>query len=179
MPECKDIIYYIISVIGIIVTGIFSYLVWKATKKSTQVAQESYNLSQSIINSQAKLKANIRDQFISKVLSNANVVLEILTIQRSQLTLRMERIPKSCGLSETELAEYFEQKEREIIYKAWEMLNGYIEKYINDSTGKIRKSFYDEEADHATKATIPLIQTFTSLINSLDVMKKGGNILNT
>lgn len=33
MPEYKDVIYYSIYSLGIIVTGIFSFLVWKATKK--------------------------------------------------------------------------------------------------------------------------------------------------
>lgn len=39
MPELKDIIYYCISIVGIIVTGYFSYLLYKVSKLTAEATR--------------------------------------------------------------------------------------------------------------------------------------------
>lgn len=168
MPECKDIFYYSISVLGILITGLFSFFVWRATVKSTQLAQESYNLSQSMINSQKQLKINIKNEYIHAIISRANVVLDSLTVQKEGLIPdKIKEIPKKCGLSEVELAEYFDIKEREIINDAWDILNKYLNKYWTERNGKFKGSFNRDELNEVILSIEKPIEIFNQLVNSL------------
>lgn len=175
MPEYKDIINYIISFSSVAVTGIFSYLVWRATQKSTKVAQESYNLSQSIISSQKQLKVNVKGEFIRLIISRANDVIDILRIQNSGANIsKMKSIPKNCGLSEMQIAEYFDVDERGIINKSWDILNDYLEKFWTDKYGKFKDSFSGNEIDYAITSTTEPLEAFTSLLRKMEELKIGG-----
>lgn len=172
MPEFKDIIYYSISFLGIVITGLFSFLVWKATKKSTQVAQESYNLSQSIINSQKQLKHNVKNEFVRTILLRANDVLVSLEVQRKGLnTAIIAKIPKECGLSEVQLAEYFGLEEREIINKTWDILNNYLDKHWTDKNGQFKGTFSGDELVNVIEAVTEPIEAFNFLINNLEKIR--------
>ncbi len=46
MPECKDVIYYVISVVGIMVTGYFSYLLYKVSQRMAEIADETKRIQE-------------------------------------------------------------------------------------------------------------------------------------
>lgn len=171
MPECKDIINYIITSLGLLVTGIFSYLVWKATQQSTEVAKASYKLSESIINSQLQLKAKIKEEYIRNVCKNINEVIEGLKSQKSALSAyKINNIPRSCGLTEEQIAEFFSDLERQAINNAWESLDNYIQDYWTDTHGKIKESFIGNEAEAARKYINKPLDVFNKLV---ELMEKG------
>ena len=140
MPEWKDIINYVIAIIGILTTGIFSYLVWKATEKSNEVAIASHKLSEAIINSQADLKSKARNEYIRTVLKNASIVKDALNAQSTSFVVdRMKEIQGNCGVTEEKLAEYFEKNETDKINEVWGLLGDYIDNDLKDRYGKFRK----------------------------------------
>lgn len=175
MPECKDLIYYIISSIGILITAIFSYLVWTATNKSNELAQASYKLSESIINSQKELKKDLKLEYARTLLKNAKLVKECLELQQDNLNInKIKDLPKSCGLNQEQIAEYFNEDERLTINNSWEDLDNYIEKYWKDVNGRYKVGFTGCEAEEARNKTIEPLSKFVLLLQNLeDILKKG------
>lgn len=158
MIEDKDIIYYIISSIGILVTGIFSFLVWKATVASNKVANSNYELSRSIIDNKNETNRRIKDEYIDLVISNTQKIKENLLIQQKGLNfLYIQNIPKKCGLTELQLAEFFDAYEAEIIKKCWNELEEYLFVHWKDNHGEFKSSFIGDEASKAKEGTKKVI----------------------
>ena len=129
MPEFKDIIYYIISLLGILITGLFSFLVWRATKKSSEATIASYRLSESIINANKKIHERLRKQYLLHLAKNVAEVMRILEIQKKSSNLVViDQIPRNSGLNNKEVAEFLPDK-MEDVSKLWSLLNDYLNVY--------------------------------------------------
>jgi len=169
MLEYKDIITYSFSALTIIITAIFSYLVWKATKENAEVAKASYKLSESIVNSQKQIKQSIKEEYIRKVLNNAKEVREILQAQKIKLNAdKMKNAPKSCGLSDEQLAEYIDSTERLRISKAWEYLAEYLNNCWQDHNGVMKVGFAGDEAQMARNGLEKPMYVFDELIKVME-----------
>lgn len=170
MIEDKDIVYYIISSIGIFITGIFSFLVWRATVANNKVAKSNYELSRSIIENKNETNRRIKDEFINLIISNTKKVKENLLIQQKELNfVYIKTIPKKCGLTELQFAEFFDAYEIEIIKKCWNELDEYLFKYWKNSCGEFKNSFIGDEATKAKEGTKKIISICNAILEYYEV----------
>lgn len=145
MPELKDIITYILTVLNILVIGIFSYLLWRATVQSNK-------LSEAIIKTNKELEANIQAGLLKEVINQAEEVITALSPSEDKLLFAtLPKIPLKCKLEPEELARLNEE-ERELIDKFWEIYRDYIKNYWIEPSGNFRKSFGGQGFKHAAQA---------------------------
>ncbi len=164
LAEQKDLINYIISSIGILVTAIFSYLVWRATVKSTEVSQRSYELTQAILKDQAKIDNATKEEFKETLLNVVGVVKKILiNTKDNNGYVSMSRIPREHGLSENTVAKYFDKSERDCIKKSWDKLDDYMNQHFTEIDGNHKTTFRGNELDIAKQSLVEVILEFELL----------------
>lgn len=169
MPECKDIINYIISFFGIVVTGIFSFLVWKAAQKSNEIAKANYKLSESIIKSQENLNKAVKIECLKTVLHTAIEIKSVLTSHSENLlTKKVIELPKNSGLSKEQTAEFLDISVKDKINEAWNSLENYISNNLLDHYGRVKGTLYSDEVERIQKNTSIPIEKFQELIEIID-----------
>jgi len=138
LPEIKDIIEYVIAVIGLITVGIFGFAIWSVAKKSLDMAEASYRLAEQLADIQIEKETSGRNSFrrgfviarvdpIIKQLKNLNQISDIHEI----ITLSAE--PR---LSYEELGRYFSAREAALIKEAWTSLSKYLSDYWLNMKGE-------------------------------------------
>ncbi len=87
MPEIKDFITYIISILGIIVSGIFSFIVWK-------LSDATYKLSKSVASRQEYIEKLDKNNKLVIILNDINVAKEFMnnTLHREYEIMQLESI---------------------------------------------------------------------------------------
>lgn len=169
MPECKDIINYIITFFGIVVTGIFSFLVWKATQKSNEIAKANYKLSESIIKSQENLNKAVKIECLKTVLHTAIKIESVLTSHsKNLLTKKVIELPKNSGLTKEQTAEFLDSLVKDKINDAWNSLESYITNNLLDDFGRMKGTLYSDEVERIQKNTSVAIEKFHQLIEVLN-----------
>ncbi|WP_312117926.1 hypothetical protein [Brevibacillus reuszeri] len=171
-----------IAVIGVAVTGFFSFLVWQATKESAKAAKASANaaiesanaakasfeLTQMIMQKEEKKDHALRYQYRRKALLIAMKVHHALLNQNPNIKVYLiMECPKEPGLSLEEMVTYFSDEEAAQMNRAWDSFNAYLQKHWpNHQTG--RDSFSSEEARAASIETSGPIGEFHNLIEMLN-----------
>lgn len=128
-----------IALSGVVVTALFSLLVWLATVKTADVADATYKLSAELASKEEKraetYKRIMRRQLVPYILKesqkihDAVVDTEVRNIHR-KLTYDA---PERLDVNMSELAEYFSEDEADLITKAWEIYDDYRRKYYKSS----------------------------------------------
>lgn len=131
-----------IQVIGIAVTGLFSYFVWKATQKQADATDETANLTAATLELTKQL-AQRDEQKVSEIHSKIKKQLTVIIIADTE-----EAYKKITGLSREEIfnklsqgtgklrvgikdiAEYFTTEEYDAIMDGWNSYNEYLRKYL-------------------------------------------------
>lgn len=174
MLETKDIIYYVISTLGITVTGIFSYLIWKTTKKSNDISKKTIELSEqtleltkAVMLTEEQKKKAIKNEYKRIILKNAKEVEKALVIEPFKFDPhRLVGIPNKCGLDGKQLGTYFNEKEVEMINTTWDKLNNYLDEYWPGiKEGQI---LYGDKYNEAIDKITYLIDTFHLLITNFE-----------
>jgi hypothetical protein len=144
MIESKDVVYYIISSISILITGIFSLLVWIATKESAnaskataEMAAATLELNRLTIERQEQRESEhrmaMRLQYITPILKTAKSIYNALvSTNGGEIDKALRKISFSHGISPEEIAKYFLIHEVEQINNAWDTFDNYLTLYFKD-----------------------------------------------
>jgi uncharacterized protein YpmB len=141
-----DIISTVISALGVIVTGTFSYLIWQANKNSAEAAEsaaktalESAKISKIALDNQLnevslrKLKEEketiiFRGDLTFKAM---NIFQVLVPLHDNGVTSeQLKKIPTTLNFSKDDLVKHFTQEESVILTQAQHLLDGYIKNYF-------------------------------------------------
>lgn len=131
-----------IQIIGIIVTGIFSFLVWKATQKQAEATIETAKLTSATLELSKRLaekaeiqnkefKEKIRRQLKVKILTVFDSVFNALNaLSREQIHRQVTSAIKDLDVDDKEIASNFTKDEFDAITDAWNSYKEYLRKYF-------------------------------------------------
>jgi hypothetical protein len=130
-----DLISNVIAFMGVLVTGYFTYLVYKATKATADVAEATLELSREIATKEEERVKNyrriMRRQLVPYILKESQKVHDaVVDIDEMSIFRKLTNVaPKSLNIDMSELAEFFNEGEVKTITRAWETYDDYLRKY--------------------------------------------------
>ncbi|GAA4854592.1 hypothetical protein GCM10023310_36890 [Paenibacillus vulneris] len=130
----------VITASGVLVTGFFSFLVWKATKETANVARSSHLLAEQIDMRLREMRSNTKEIYYKLIISNADYVWKFLMRPNDDKKLLLDQynaLPKTPGISTEKIAEYFNKEEKDLILGLWKKFDSYIKDYWTDEYGNI------------------------------------------
>jgi hypothetical protein len=134
----------------------------EAAEASARAAQLSGDIAKLIYEEKEKRDSMIKQQLRRIVLMNAKKVLAILTPQTTQTHISSEAIrylPENCGVEAIQQGEYLDSNDLDMIDKAWDSLDKYIDSHFRDSAKNIMsKSVLKEQVEKDAQETIRLFQ---------------------
>lgn len=121
MLEAKDWVNFSLTFLNIVVTGFFSFLVWRATRKGVE-------LSETIHNSKKKEEANLREGIRWRVIGNLS---RIYLVELPKIVANINTIEKIKMLvpDEETIAINFDLEEQKRIYTYLSSLDEHLESY--------------------------------------------------
>jgi hypothetical protein len=132
----------ILATINIIVMGLFTFLVWRATKNGAEAAKATYELNERLVRITESEKNLLRDLYLSKIIVELQRVISVVEEQgRSLNTSLMKSVIKPKMLTDEQLAKCFSSEERHIIEYPYVIFQEYLEKYWLSSTGEFEGGF--------------------------------------
>ena len=158
MPEAKDWITYVLTVISIIVTAWFSYRVLKATEATNELSKQ---ISRAEEERQKEFKMKMRKQLIPEILNqskaahNATVDLDARNING-----KLKTAPKELLITNEELASYFSQEEITAIKEFWAVYSNYRQTYF-------KETYNGNEIELLLDNAAPVAETYSDLVNIL------------
>ncbi|ASS76834.1 hypothetical protein CIG75_19060 [Tumebacillus algifaecis] len=164
--EFKDWVASILSLAGIIVTGWFSFLLWRANQKSAIIAAASLELTESITQSSLAERDVLREEYRKKAVAKAQSFLKGLTLLRDEKnTTLLNEIPINHGFTAVELSLYFDQSQRDMIERAWNSFRDFTERHRITADGRIKTTFYHGEHAAMISGTSTPIKEFEDFIS--------------
>lgn len=132
-----DVIANFIAAIGVLVTGIFSCLVYRATSATAKVAEETLNLNKRLIEEEKRRteeQKKIMRMHLSRVILDETRKVEnaLASIDEMIIYRNLYKVPAHLSVQTKELAEYFSSEEISIIRKAWDSYEQYRNDYFQD-----------------------------------------------
>ncbi|EEG78382.1 hypothetical protein [Dethiobacter alkaliphilus] len=132
-----------ISVAGVMVTAIFSFLLWRATIQTNDVAKASYKLSETIAKTQKSVQSALHNELLENMLQQAEIAKNILLQVKDTYTGKtsffsrgaIRKLPINV-ITKEELAEYFNDEERKIIKDAFDGIEEYVSRYSERYSAK-------------------------------------------
>ncbi|MEK1832517.1 hypothetical protein AAAC51_37175 [Priestia megaterium] len=158
MPEAKDWITYVLTVISIIVTAWFSYRVLKATEATNELSKQ---ISRAEEERQKEFKMKMRKQLIPEILNqsktahNATVDLDTRNINK-----KLKTAPKELVITNEELASYFSEEEITAIKEFWAVYSNYRKTYF-------KETYNGNEIELLLDNAAPVAETYSDLVNIL------------
>jgi hypothetical protein len=130
-----------ISGVNVIITGFFSFLVWQATKQASDTAQSSLDLSKEILGRQLREEQAAKELYMNRVYRKAVKVQWAVWSQLGGLKPELlMTAPRTHGLTEIELAKYFDDTQRETTVTIWDLFNQYLRPVWLDETGDVKRN---------------------------------------
>lgn len=138
MPEFKDWIYYGIYLVGIIVTGIFSYVIWKVTKEGALATKDTADLAKATndLNKQIfekdhhSMRVQIKDQLL-KVIKPIQDAL--ISTDGPEIDKCLKQLQLSNPISAYHIAKHFNETDANQINWSWAVFEDYKSNYYKDS----------------------------------------------
>jgi hypothetical protein len=153
-----------ISLLSVVVTAWFSYMVYKVSHRSTQIAQESFVFSKTNVekgNQEKQLsKEGKKRQLISDIYNRVEEVIHALTTMDPTL---IEKMPRDPGISIADWAMYFNDEDHLKIENTWSSVQVYIRGYWHIHGGPFQHNLSGSEWEDAIKAGDMLLQEFINL----------------
>ncbi len=173
MPECKDIIYYIIYTVSAISTAIFSLLLFLVTRKSNEINANNLNLQEKILKYQRMVRNNENQILLS------NLWINIL-FYRGELDAKYRGL-EGIDKGQSEQYKIYANRCLEIIKTYGPNISTVIPEIRNVAEFiKIRKSILAHEMDIKTLITLDImdrseIERLTKGL--IDVLAKFGELV--
>ncbi|MDV2883823.1 hypothetical protein RYX45_01425 [Alkalihalophilus pseudofirmus] len=157
-----------IQLLGIIVTGIFSYLVWRATAKTAEIAQSNFEIQKLIQKQRDEELENVKFMYRATARTNMYQIIKALSDQRTNLNINVIQQAKSNHeFSEFEMAKYFDENERIMMVAFYSLYNQYLNKWWKDSTGDWLKSTKGEDVQRKKESSIDLAEELNTLAKQI------------
>lgn len=135
----------ILSII-ILITGTFSFLVWRATKNGAEANRNIYELNKKLSEINELNKQSLKREYLNQVIRNTQLIELAIADQLNTLNIdSMKKAPKHHGLSTEQLAIYFDEEEINIIENIWSKVKRYLEDYWMEENGEIKITFLEDE----------------------------------
>ncbi|WP_025848716.1 hypothetical protein [Paenibacillus ehimensis] len=166
----------IVAFLGVILTGIFSFLLWRATIRSTRAAESSAEaaraatrLAESAERERKEKASAIRAQLILDILNKADVMRKfIVSHQRGETNVEtMKSIPRTHSIPAFHLAEYFTNEERQFINDAWESYDKYIKDFWTNTNFEIGYWNHSKDENQRNAVLFKLQEKFLFILNNL------------
>lgn len=156
----------IIAVLGVVVTAFFTYMVYKATKATADVARETYELNRSITEQEEKRiseqKRIMRRLLLPRISKESKLAYDaVVDIDYSNIYKKLVEAPETLSISEEDLANYFSTEEVSVMIRAWEVYEKYRSNYFRKNYGGDGMKILLEKAP-------PVIEAFSELENLLN-----------
>lgn len=160
-----DIIANVIAVVSVVVTGIFSWLVYKATKATQRVAEETFSLNKRLIEEENKRVEEHRkimrlqlSQILLKEISE--VELAMASTDPMYIYNALKKAPIKSEVQIQDLADFFLEDEIKMINRAWNSYDVYRNNYY-------RKSYPGTEITVLVEKAPPVLEDINNLRNTL------------
>ncbi|CAN2250270.1 hypothetical protein STZ1_20322 [Bacillus subtilis] len=164
-----------IQLIGIFTTGVFSFLVWKATVKSNELSKESFQLTNTIQRHERALyeekEWRYRRIYIHWVDFRIGKMMEAVTKQINGYDpASIMQIPRDVGLSNDTLAKYFTISEVADILHIYDYFNDYLKEHWLTHDGEYRVGHLNNtEYEKLQEGSEILIDILSGWRDSLDI----------
>lgn len=163
-----DLTSNIIAASGVLVTGYFTFLVYKATKATAEATEATLKLSEGLAtkedNRVREYRRIMRRQLVPYILKESQKVHDAV-VDTDEMKIHRKltnEAPKSLNIDMSELAEFFSDGEVEIIIRAWETYYDYLKKYYKTGyNGNEMKILLDK----STTVTLPFHELIELLKN--------------
>jgi hypothetical protein len=163
-----------ITTVGVIVTGFFTWLVWRATKETANATQAAADTAKATLklNEDLAKKEELREkqfndlmkiQLTPKILRESEDALNaIVDTESLNILMKLKEAPNELSIDKKEIVKYFSSKEVETITKAWELYEAFRKKYY------LKSGFNNsEEVKELLNNSQPVAIAFSELINLL------------
>lgn len=129
-----------LSGISVVVTAIFSYLVWIVSKQNKDAAVLTSEIARSTFEQQRITEENIRFQMKNSMFEKMMNIRNCVILQAtSDIDINfLKKQKREHGLTEYELSKYFSDKQIRAIFSFWSNFTVYLNKHFLDSNGVFR-----------------------------------------
>ncbi|MGS2797957.1 hypothetical protein [Bacillus velezensis] len=168
-----------IQLIGIFTTGVFSFLVWKATVKSNELSKENVELTNTIKRHERALyeekEWRYRRTYAHWVDSRIGKMIDAVGKQINGYSpVSIKEIPREVGLSNDTLAAYFTISEVADILHIYEYFNDYLkDHWLKQYDGEYLVEHADFEYEMLQESSQILIDVIVGLRDSLNLQLYG------
>lgn len=127
-----------IDLAGVFVTGLFSFLVWRATLKTVEVSKAMFELNQRVTLIEEKrekeYRNNMRMQWIYSILADSEIVYNSLArespIKLHRAMLKIKDVDLKINMND--LAAFFDDSEVKLINSTWDFYRKYKSDYFKE-----------------------------------------------
>lgn len=156
----------VVTIAGIIITGIFSLLVWLATKATANVAKETLKLNERIFNEEQKrekeFNSRMRSVLKNSILNESKIAWNAVSqTEITRMSSKTHSAPEKLSIDKNEMAQHFTNEEIKVTFDAWDSFRDF-------------KLFFPHQmhySDEITKLQLqkatPIAEKFTLLIQKL------------
>lgn len=164
-----EVIGNFIAGVGVLVTGGFTYLVYKATKATADATKATLQLSNEIASKEESRRQEyrriMRRQLLPEISRDSKAAYDaVVDIDAREIYGKLKEAPERLNISKEELAEYFNTHEVNVIKKAWETYEEYRRKYF-------RNTYSGNEIEILLEKSPKVIENFSELQNMLNTIK--------
>lgn len=119
----------LVALLGLIITAIFSGLLWNATRQTNKLAQANLELASSISNREILKEKEIRNRYRTQLWKKVIKIEHALRTQQKKVGLN-EILDAyfEHGYSEEILGSFFSEEERELIDSVWVTYEDFVKK---------------------------------------------------
>lgn len=144
--DMVDVYYDVITTVGVVATAGFSFLVYKATKETANVAKATYDLNRDLqkrdeereLEFNSVIKKTLTYEIISLTQESYDKMGET---NASLLSNKLHTLPPTLNISAEKIGKYFTKEEAEKILYAWNNYSDFRKKYLKtrypDNTQKL------------------------------------------
>ncbi|MBC9025745.1 MULTISPECIES: hypothetical protein [Bacillus] len=167
-----------IQLIGIFTTGVFSFLVWKATVKSNELSKENVELTNIIKRHERALyeekEWRYRRTYAHWVDSRIGKMIDAVAKQINGYSpVSIKEIPREVGLSNDTLAAYFTTSEVADILSIYEHFNDYLKDHWLNYAGEYITEHAHFEHEMLQDGSQMLIDVLVGFRDSLNLQLYG------
>lgn len=166
MPDIGDWI----ALLGILITGYFSYRVLKATEATNKLSEATLELNKEIKKQEERnneeFKLNMRTQLLPGILEKSSQAYKaVVDTNYTKIHEKITAGPKKLDIDKEVLSNYFTYPEVQLITNAWNKYENYVTEYYKPSYYYTSDMGNNYEILKLLEHNGPVIEAFSELEN--------------
>ncbi|MGE6609838.1 hypothetical protein ACQKFG_04775 [Peribacillus sp. NPDC076916] len=166
MPDIGDWI----ALLGILLTGYFSYRVLRATEATNKLSEATLELNKEIKKQEERMKnefkLNMRTQLLPGILEKSSQAYKaVADTNYTKIHDKITAGPKKLDIDKEVLSSYFEPHEVQLITNAWTKYENYVNKYYKTSYYYSSDMDNNDGIEKLIEHNGPVIEVFSELEN--------------